>query len=463
MLIKNAELDGSRVADLRCQQGLVSEIGEALDPLPEEQMIDARGGALLPGLHDHHIHLHALAAAQLSAVCGPPQVTDLKQLGAVLDAQPGSGWIRGVAYHNSVAGELDRWRLDALVNHRPVRIQHRSGKLWIVNSLAAEILELEKSKGLDGIECDDRGRTTGRLFRLDEWMRSRTGLLDPPDLSAVSRQLASYGVTGVTDATPGNSLLEAETFIRAIEENTLLQRILIMGDMKLPALSHRFAKRGAYKILLDENSLPSIDRLTADIAEAHEQQRPVAIHCVTRTELVFALCCISTAGHFPGDRIEHASITPDEAIPLMLETGVAVVTQYGFIKERGDQYLADVKARDHCLLYRGKAFLAAGVPLAGSSDAPYGVSDPWSVMRAAVARTSSNGQCIGAREKLTPEQALALFTTSPERPGSATRRVILAADADFCILDRCWDDARRRLDCGDVLVTVKDGEPIYSR
>ena len=463
MLIKNAELDGNRVADVRCRQGVLSEIADSLDPFPGEALIDAKGGALLPGLHDHHIHLHALAAAHSSAVCGPPQVTDIRQLAAVLSTQPGTGWIRGIAYHDSVAGELNRWRLDALVSDRPVRIQHRSGKLWIVNSVAADILELENNRGLDGIECDDSGRPNGRLFRLDEWMRSKMGLLDPPDLTVVSRQLASYGVTGVTDATPGNSRVEAAAFIQAIEENTLLQRILIMGDMSLPAIIHRFAKRGAYKILLDEYRLPNIDRLTAEISEAHAQQRPVAIHCVTRTELIFALSCIRAAGQYPGDRIEHASVAPDEAIPLMRETGVAVVTQYGFIKERGDQYLVDVEPQDHRLLYRARTFLDAGVPLAGSSDAPYGMSDPWSAMRAAVKRASSNGQCIGAGEKLTPEQALALFIASPELPGSATRRVALGEVADFCLLSRCWGDARHRLDCCDVLATVKDGEPIYCR
>lgn len=462
MLIQNAELEGRQVVDVRCSQGLVSAICASLPPEPGELLIDAKGGALLPGLHDHHIHLHALAAAHSSVICGPPQVTDPGQLKQALNAETGSGWIRGISYHDSVAGEIDRLLLDQLVSNRPVRIQHRSGKMWIVNSMAADILGLDSNKHLAGIECDKNGRANGRLFRLDDWLRSRTKS-QPPNLAAVSKQLASYGVTGVSDATPANSAKDAEIFVTAIDNKQLLQSVLIMGDLDLSTPAHRLVKCGAYKILLDEYRLPDIEDLIKRIATAHARQRPVAIHCVTRTELIFALSSIITAGHFAGDRIEHASITPDEAIPLMQRAQVAVVTQFSFIKERGDQYLRDVAPQHHELLYRGRAFLDAGVPLAGSSDAPYGSPDPWLAMRTAVDRTSLNGICIGKAEKLTAEQALALFTTHAELPGASTRMIAPGEPADFCLLDRCWNSARDRLNCNDVLATIKDGEPIYFR
>jgi predicted amidohydrolase YtcJ len=462
VLIRNAELNG-RIIDLRCEHGLVSEMGDSLESRPNEILIDAGGGAILPGLHDHHIHLYALAAAQSSVICGPPQVVNLEQLEQALKAQTGSDWIRGIAYHDSVAGELDRHVLDKLVSDRPVRIQHRSGKMWIVNSAAADILELEKNKALDGIGCDGNDQPNGRLFRLDEWLRSKAGSWGPPNVELVSRQLASYGVTGITDATPGNSAGEMELFGRAVDQNSLLQRVLVMGSLELPATNHQYVERGAYKILLDEYQLPNIEELVGAIVTAHERKRAVAIHCVTRTELVFALSSIIAAGHYPGDRIEHASVTPDEVLPLMQEAQVCVVTQFGFLKERGDQYLKDVKPQYHQLLYRGKAFLDAGIPLAGSSDAPYGSHDPWSTMRAAVDRTTNNGNSIGANENLTPEQALALFTGCVDFPGGSTRKIDIGETADLCLLDCCWSVARTRLDCRNVLAAVKDGKLIYSQ
>ena len=42
--------------------------------------------------------------------------------------------IRGVDYQEQQLGELDRWQLDELCSTRPMRIQHRSGKVWSVTS-----------------------------------------------------------------------------------------------------------------------------------------------------------------------------------------------------------------------------------------------------------------------------------------------------------------------------------------
>ena len=62
MLIRRADLEGG-VRDVRIAGGRIEAIAEHLAPRAGEGAIDAEGGALFPGLHDHHIHLLALAAA----------------------------------------------------------------------------------------------------------------------------------------------------------------------------------------------------------------------------------------------------------------------------------------------------------------------------------------------------------------------------------------------------------------
>jgi predicted amidohydrolase YtcJ len=467
MLIRSAELAGERV-DLRVAQGLIVELGKNLVPQLQERVIDAAGGAVLPGLHDHHIHLFALAAARSSVICGPPEINSPAELAEALLKQPGSGWLRGVGYHDSVAGSLDRWQLDKLMPNRPLRIQHRSGKMWVLNGLAMALLglDIESKKStleLTGIERDAAGRANGRLFRRDDWLASKLVRQSPPGLGLLSRELASYGLTGLTDTSATNSSAAMAALQQALEGGELQQRLLVMGTLELPAGSHPLLQRGAVKILLDEHRLPDFDRLLATVAQAHRQQRAVAIHCITPTELVFAATALLEVGGAAGDRIEHASIAPDETLPLLRRAGVTVVTQPGFLWQRGAQYLRDVAAAEQPLLYRGQAFLSAGIPLAGSSDAPYGDADPWLAIRAAVHRQTAAGVEIGGAEKLSPERALALFTTPATAPGSIPREIEVGAIADLCLLDRPWQQARQRLSSADVFATVRSGELIYQR
>ena len=440
VLIRNAEIDGQR-ADVRIREGLVVELGRLVAGRGEE-VVEARGGALLPGLHDHHLHFLALAAARSSVRCGPPEVCSREELQDALASAPefGSGplgWIRGVGYHESVTGELDRGVLDALIPARPVRIQHRSGKMWFLNGEALRLVGLDPS--------DD-----GRLFRRDEWLRERLGDADLTVAAAsVSEQLAAWGVTGITDATPSNDAAAA----RRIDELAPHQHVVTMGNETLAS--------GHLKVMLDDAALPDIDELVRRIAGAHERGRPVAFHCVTRTELVFALAALMEAGTWQGDRIEHAAVADEAGLRLLAQARVTVVTQPNFIAERGDRYVLDVEPGDREFLYRGAGFLKAGIPLGAGTDAPFGEPDPWAAMRAAVARRTASGLLVGADEGLTPERALALFTTPPVDPGGGPRTVCPGSAADLCLLSLPWKEARLRLDGADVAATWMAGERSY--
>ncbi len=147
---------------------------------------------------------------------------------------------------------------------------------------------------------------------------------------------------------------------------------------------------------------------------------------------------------------------------LLRRAGLTVVTQPNLVFARGVQVLVDVDATDHAWLYRCRGFLDAGVPLGGGTDAPFGQPDPWAAMQAAVTRKTAGGQRISeAREALTPEQALALFTTPPDDPGGAPRGVVVGAAADLCVLTCNWLAARERLCHDDVAVVIKDGTVTY--
>ena len=467
MLISNAEIEDVTGLDLRIQNGHIQEIGSGIKRQPGEQAWDADGGSVIPGLHDHHIHLYALAAAAASTACGPPDVRTASDLAQALAracrrTRP-DGWVRGIGYHESVAGDLDRHKLDRWTGTTPVRIQHRSGALWVLNSEAMKQLPLTGDIEKPGIERDAQGLATGRLFRLDDWLRDHLGPPSPPELKSVGDLLARRGVTGVTDATPSNDASTLAAFTDAIAKRQLRQRLWIMGRPELPSSNAPGIERSAVKIMLDDARLPDFDGLRERIEQAHAARRSVAIHCVTRAELVFATEALAAAGVRDGDRIEHAAVTPPELMQRLSDLSLQVVTQHGFLYPRGDAYARDVEPQDRPWLYRGRGFLDAGVPLGGGTDAPFGPADPWRCIRDAVARRTENGQVLEAPEALSPENALALFTTAAEAPGSHPRRVAVGCPADLCVLDRPWSRARSVLSSDLVAGTICRGEILWRR
>lgn len=458
LLIRNAQIWQHGIADVRISAGHIAAIGE-LHPMDAEDALDAAGGALLPGLHDHHIHLAGLAAKQASISCGPPDVGNEDMLAVALQ-QPGNGWLRGIGYHECVAGMLDAYMLDQIVAHRPVRIQHRSGRMWFLNTQALNILLAHKAPP-PGLEKVGRGYT-GRLFDEDAWLRTTLASVPPP-FKAVSAQLAAMGVTGLTDMSPANDTVMADHFRGQQEAGQLKQCCLLAGTLGLAAA--RFGTNlhlGPAKLHLHEAALPNLDGTIDFIRQAHDQDRNIAVHCTTETELVFALASLEAAGALAGDRIEHAGIAPDHLVVEMSRMGLWAVSQPHFVSERGDQYLRDVEARDLPWLYRLRAFLDAGVPLAGGSDAPFGSPDPWAAMSAAVSRTTCSGIQLGPEEALNPEEALALYLADP-LDLSRQRRIEVGARADLCLLDQPWEKARSRLSASDVSLTLIGGGIIYNR
>ena len=432
MLIKNVDIFGECL-DVRVDKAVISQVGRNLSGIAD---IDGTGCALIPGLHDHHIHLNAAAASLSSVKCGPPHVRDEQDLITRLHASAGSDWIRGIGYHQSVAGEIDRAWLDRHGPNRPIRIQHRSGRLWILNSLGMDALGLTTPQD-------------GRLFDADQVIHQSHS---KPDLKALTQTLLSYGVTGVTEVTPRNGPKDFEYYLT--ESQPL--HLCVMGSEDLTDVDH--PSRGALKLHYHDYDLPSLDALTAEIAKAHEAGRSVAAHCVTRTEIMLTLAALEAAGALPEDRIEHAAIADDATLEWIARLGLTVVTQPHFIHERAEAYRKDVPSEDHPHLWRLGSFLKAGIKFAAGSDAPFGGLDPWMSMAACLSRPDG----FDPSEAISAEQALALYTKPAVRAGDPPRCIKPGQIADFCLLDRPWSEARQDLSAVTVHATWIAGHCVYS-
>ncbi len=457
LLIRNADIFGFGPGDLRVANGRIVQLGHGLPADDCSCAIDAKGGTLLPGLHDHHIHLAGLAARRGSVWCGPPKITSREELADALQ-RSGSGWIRGIGYHESVCGGLPTAKeLDALVPDRPLRLQHRSGRMWLLNTPALDVL-LANAGPPPGLERDG-SRFTGRLFDEDAWLREALGSL-PPDFAEISRELASHGVTGVTDMSVGNDPAMAAHFAAQMETEALAQRLLIAGSLALADAHPKPWDLGPAKLHLHEAALPDFDEAAAFIRAGHDQGRRAAIHCVTEVELVFALAALEAAGTRHGDRIEHASVASPELVARIAELGLWVCAQPHFVTARGDQYLDDVEPRHHGDLYRLRMLQRAGIPLAGGSDAPFGSSNPWDAIAAAMSRRTQSGQTIGEEEALDAEAALDLYLAKPD-DFTRQRQIAVGEPADLCLLSHPWSELRSHPGSVQVAATLVSGRIVH--
>jgi predicted amidohydrolase YtcJ len=217
---------------------------------------------------------------------------------------------------------------------------------------------------------------------------------------------------------------------------------------------------GPVKVMLHDDDLPPADDLAERFRVAHHADRPVAVHCVTRAQVVLTLAALQQAGSATGDRIEHGSVLPDEIVGDVRRMGVTVVTQPNFVAERGDEYLKDVDGDDLPLLYRCKSLIDAGVAVAAGTDAPFGGADPWAAVTAAIERKTPSGAVLGANETLPPARALALFLGEATSP--ATLRLVQpGAVADLCVLRCSLSDAFANPGADLVRAAIMNGTVAY--
>jgi predicted amidohydrolase YtcJ len=113
-------------------------------------------------------------------------------------------------------------------------------------------------------------------------------------------------------------------------------------------------------------------------------------------------------------------------------------------------------------LWRVASLLRAEVPIALSTDMPFGDADPWAAMRAAVRRTTVRGAVLGADECVSAGEALTMFFGSPIRP-SQPRSIAPGQPGDLCVLAATPAEVLDELDSDMVAATVIEGQVVFDR
>lgn len=198
------------------------------------------------------------------------------------------------------------------------------------------------------------------------------------------------------------------------------------------------------------------EKLTRFIAEARAAGLVTALHAIGDLAVEQVVRCHEAQNTpAPGHRIEHAELLPSRLIRRIAEQRLTLGVQPAFEAQWGgpDRMYASRLGERWRMTNPYRSMLDAGVSLAGGSDWPITSIDPLAGISAAVNHPN-------AAERITPSEALAMFTTGAAAAlglAGETGTIEPGRSADITLLD-----ADPREDTGArVVATCVRGEWIH--
>jgi predicted amidohydrolase YtcJ len=221
------------------KNGVLIEVGDeakvGAHRTARTNVIDLQGAAVLPGLHD--MHVHPMGAGLTSLACGFPQGSSAKDImAAVQKCASGKSkdeWITGGQWDAASFGKTppDRKFLDRAAPNNPVVLTDISGHSAWANSKALQLAGItSKTPNPPGgiIERDAKGEPTGLLR--ESGAALVRGIVPPSSpeqnakaLSSSLTLMLSYGITSFTDAVVEGSILQA--YATLADQGVLKQRV----------------------------------------------------------------------------------------------------------------------------------------------------------------------------------------------------------------------------------------------
>jgi predicted amidohydrolase YtcJ len=405
------------------------------------KIIDCEGNVVLPGFNDAHLHLFSLVRKLLSIDLSPASVRSIAAIkekirGKAQEITPGT-WLSGTGYDEFYLAEKrcpNRWDLDEAAPGHPVILSHRSLHACVLNTLALSLAGITvDTEAPDGARIDRdllTGEPNGILIGMLGYVSNKAM---PPlttrelaeGISLANRLFLSHGITSVQDATFRNDLVRWETVCDLVLNLRLRSRVTFMPgathwrdfqkvDLKSGS-GDSLMRLGPVKVM--PGVPPDQAKLNLLALEVHRAGFQLAFHAVAEGEVaavVEALEYVDSRSGVKGrrHRIEHCSECPPHLLERLGKLCAVIVTQPPFIYASGERYLATVPESQLPWLYRIKAPLESGMTVAGSSDAPVAPENPLVGIYAAVTRRAKSGQVLLPEERISIEQALALYTVN---------------------------------------------------
>jgi predicted amidohydrolase YtcJ len=473
--------------------GSVAELRELF---PAAEVVDFGAAAIVPGFNDAHAHLAVAAEDMLHLDLSVHAVHSLAEIAEKLRAQcrvtPAGDWIRGSRYDDAKMAEgrvLTRWDLDDISREHPIMVIQVAGHWGVVNSKALALGGIdESSRAPEGgkFGYDANGRLNGVLFEQAIFdyaypqAARRHPTVAPASTPAARRrglQLAiaafhAAGITSLTDALIGPADIALLQAAQHAGELTLRVNMLLhYGHYEaVHALGLRTGFAGEYLRLggiksfvdgaiggrtclmeqpfegtTDDYGIQSVsDAEIRDIVRmAHGDGNRVCFHANGDRAIGKLLTELEAAEREQPrpelhHRIEHCSIVNADILTRMKALGAIAAPFGSYIHYHGGKLLDWYGPERIERMFAHRSFLDYGIAVAGSSDYPCGPFEPLLAMQSCVTRTGWDGTPLGLSQRITPQEALALYTVNAAFASGEDRvkgRLGPGYLADFVVLD----------------------------
>jgi predicted amidohydrolase YtcJ len=465
-----------RMADVRLAGGTVAEIGSGV-PAGDAQVIDGRGGTLLPGLVDAHVHAAQWASSRrrvrLDDAGSAREAVDLVVSAA--RTQPGELVIGGGFRDGLWPDKPHKDLLERALPGRPVALLSNDLHTVWLSPAALTLIGWDHATGVL-VEGDCYRATTALptapTEQLDRWVLEAAEAAAARGVTAIMD--FEYADT-VADWTRRLTLGPTPVRVGCVIARHVLDEAIARGHRTgdpVPG-SDGLLTVGPYKLFVDGSlntrtaychdpypGLASHGRLELPPAElvplmatAHRHGIRPAVHAIGDRATAIALDAFAEVG-CPG-RIEHAQLVHPDDIARFADLGVTIGIQPAQApddRDVADRYWAGRTGR----AFPYAELLAAGARLEIGSDAPVSPLDPWDGIASAVARTNDE------RPSWHPEQAIPLADALRAASGGrADVRVGDPADLVVVAVDPT-DLAPHELRDIPVVATLMAGRPTYS-
>jgi len=486
------------------------------------QSLDLQGRTVLPGLIDVHTHAMEWVKSILRGEIdtGYPAVRSIEEIQAAVGhraaAAPPGQWIIGSGWDDAKLAEkryITRRDLDAVSPDHPVYLKHVSGHLAAVNGVALRLANITR-ESVDPpggvIERDAHGEPTGILK--DTATNLITPLLpkDPPDidLSAaklISAKAAEVGLTTIHDIFL--SPAEMRGYQDAHRNGWLKVRVQMSPRLASIADAETLAQMGVHTGFGDEMLKFGAAKMFADGGMG---ARTIAIYPpgvigepdnlgvlrwrpadMQKAHLVAAAAGWQLETHAIGDRaidevldsyaaviqrlglkdhrfrIVHAGISTPAVQKRIRELNVVIDGNPPFLYWIGSWFSKYGPERVRWS-YPARSYIQNGIIEAAGSDVPVTPLNPWwGIWAAVVRRELDSGQVLAPEERISVQQALALYTRNGAFAGFEENfkgSLKPGKLADFVVVDRDVLAVPADELCDvQVLQTFLGGDKVYDR